>query len=248
MNKLIVPVEEHYTGRVTFRGGTALEKIVAKFTKYGLMDQIKESPFKQFFLAPYLQFSASLIHQLLLRKVQPKYDDELAFFIGGVRMRFGIGEFGLITGLNCSNTPTRQEMKQRPKSTRLLVEHFINVKPPIKSKHLETAFSICKDKTDVWKLGLCYFLDGYLLGAEPSATLAFPDMLNFVEDEEFFFSIPWGNIVFEKTLKGLDQDMVHHRNNLLKKQIINKERKEKHEKALAGSSKGHKKAKKPKCP
>ena len=67
--KLIVPLADHFPGRVTYRGKKHLEEIKKKIIKFGLLDRVKESPFKQFFLAPEFQFSGVLVHQLLLRTI-----------------------------------------------------------------------------------------------------------------------------------------------------------------------------------
>ena len=69
MVKLIVPLADHFPGRVTYRGKKHLEEIKKKFIKFGLLDRAKESPFKQFFLASEFNFSGVLVHQFMLRKI-----------------------------------------------------------------------------------------------------------------------------------------------------------------------------------
>ena len=60
MVKLIVPLADHFPGRVTYRGKKHLEGIKKKFIKFGLFDRVKESPFKQFFFFFLHQSSISL--------------------------------------------------------------------------------------------------------------------------------------------------------------------------------------------
>ena len=66
MSKLIVPIHNHYIGRVTWRGQVAMKMIKEKFEELKLVDKVKKCPFKHFFKAPSLQFSGVIIHQLLL--------------------------------------------------------------------------------------------------------------------------------------------------------------------------------------
>ena len=69
-------------------------------------------------------------------------------------VKFGIGEFALIVGLNFSPYPN----KEVPYSTRL-VSTYLSDNIIVKSHELEVAFVACNDKYDAWKLGLVYFID-----------------------------------------------------------------------------------------
>ncbi|PON67250.1 Dual specificity phosphatase [Parasponia andersonii] len=102
ISKLLVPFGEHFPGRVTIKWTTVMSKIKERFEKYDLLERAKQCPFKQFFLAPPMQVSGVLIYQLLLRKVKSQNPAELQFFIGDSNLRFGLGEFALITALNCA--------------------------------------------------------------------------------------------------------------------------------------------------
>ncbi|PON33466.1 hypothetical protein PanWU01x14_352430 [Parasponia andersonii] len=101
MSKLIVPFEQHYIRRVTFRGSPVILKIKECFEALDLMEMVEKCLFKQHYEAPPLQFSKVLIHHLLLKKVESLDNmKEIYFDIGGKHIRFGLCEFALTTGLN----------------------------------------------------------------------------------------------------------------------------------------------------
>ena len=99
MSKLIVPVEDHYTGRVIWRGHLALANVESKFQELQLLERARACPFKQFFEAPPIKFSGVLIHQLLLRKIKSGSGNEIHVAVsGGKPLKFGISEYALIIG------------------------------------------------------------------------------------------------------------------------------------------------------
>ncbi|PON93430.1 hypothetical protein TorRG33x02_107080 [Trema orientale] len=164
-SKLIVPVEHHFPGRVTIKGTSVITKIKQKFEKYGLMERAKECPFKQFFVAPPMQAYEVLLHHLLLRMVKSRNPMELQFFIGDNNLRFGLREFALITALNFGKNPDVLKLKSMSGSTRLR-ETYLNNEAVVRSGELKAAFLNCEEKEDVWKLGLCYLVDGLLMAQE----------------------------------------------------------------------------------
>ena len=125
--------------------------------------------------------------------------------VGGKNLRFGIGEFALITGLNLGEDP-REDV---PHSTRL-AKTYLNDNASVRSQELNDAFIGCIEEEDAWKLGLCYFVDG-VLHANVSQTKADMYMFSLVENEEAFFQYPFGKHAFKKTIFELDKDMINYR-------------------------------------
>ncbi|PON87226.1 hypothetical protein TorRG33x02_170030 [Trema orientale] len=161
-SKLIIPVEHYFLGRVTIKGTSVMTKIKQKFEKYGLMEKAKECPFKQFFVAPPMQASGVLLRYLLLMMVKSRNPMELQFYIRDNNLRFRLGEFALITALNFGKDPDLLRLKSMSGSTRLR-ETYLNNEAMVRSGELEVAFLNCEEKEDVWKLGLCYLVDGVLM-------------------------------------------------------------------------------------
>ena len=83
-----------------------------------------------------------IIHELLLRKIKSETKNKIHFEIGCRFVKFGIGEFALIIGLNFCSYP-----EEMPHSTRL-VPTYLKDNSIVKSHEFEAAFSACNDKDD----------------------------------------------------------------------------------------------------
>ena len=125
MSRLTVPIEEQYLRKVSQRTTTVMPKIKAKFHALGLSERVANCPFKQFFLAPDINFSKVLIHQLLLRKVKSKKRNKMHFLVGRKFLRFRLLKFALITRLNFGQYPNRAKITEMSTSI-WLVETYMN--------------------------------------------------------------------------------------------------------------------------
>ena len=96
-------------------------------------------------------------------------------------MKFGLGEYALITGLNCGPYPEEKV----PDNTRLVSTH-LNNSTILRSHELEGAFVACNDKEDAWKLSLVRFVDEVLDSRDANSKV---DMYLFslIEREEDSF-------------------------------------------------------------
>ncbi|XP_062086973.1 G-type lectin S-receptor-like serine/threonine-protein kinase At1g61550 [Humulus lupulus] len=211
MPKLLVPFSDHFPGRVTYRGSSTLNHIKTGFLELGLLERAKESPFKQFFLALEFNFSGVLVHQLLLRKIASNNEDEVHFFLGSKSCRFGMGEFALVMGLDFSAFPSPEELEGRNLSDRLIKEYF-NDAEKVKLSQVDHAFKTCTVVEDVYKLGVCLFVEGVLNAIEGKLHI-WRDILKIVENVEYFFSYPWGNYSYRRLLHSCKKDMVKQKAN-----------------------------------
>ncbi|XP_060965676.1 uncharacterized protein LOC133034581 [Cannabis sativa] len=212
--RLLLPVSEHYTGRVTWRGGSYYyPKVKAKFVQMQLLERVKEeSPFNNFFEREPLAFSGALIHQLFMHKIKSDKDDEVHFYIAKKRCRFGRTEFALVTGLNLLRGPTEAEVSERATSDRLIVEYF-NGDPSISIGRLRSVFESCTEKDDCYKLGLVLFVMGVLTGKEEK-NLVPPFIIRMVEDLPFFYNYPWGKISFNLLKDTWSKDFVQKKKHM----------------------------------
>ena len=119
-------------------------------------------------------------------------------------MRFGIGEFVLITGLNFGSYP-----KNEPTHSTRLVSTYLNDNIIVKAHELEVAFVACTDKEDSWKHGLVYFVDGMLYSHESNSKVDI-SLFSLVVSEEDFFNFSFGKESFERAFLGLNKDMFHY--------------------------------------
>ncbi|XP_062090026.1 uncharacterized protein LOC133796503 [Humulus lupulus] len=200
-------MEDHYVGRMTYRGSGRLTKLKKRFEEHGLLGRVNESVFGPFFTAPPFSFSGALVHTLLLRKVKSPRGDEVHFLMGPNLCKFGVHEFAIITGLSCSCPPLAVDIEPHITSSRL-VDTYFSVEPEkdIRFSILERAFSMCDVPDDLYKLGLVYFVEGILLGAENDNAI-WRDSLSMVEDLDYFEKYPWGSLSFDTTVKQFNIDM-----------------------------------------
>ncbi|KAL0549044.1 hypothetical protein IC582_013524 [Cucumis melo] len=111
------------------------------------------------FLVLNIVFNGSLIHYLLLRKVEDEGKDYISFLLGGVVCTFGRREFNIITGL----WGPKEESIQLVGNSRLL-EKFFKDKECIYVSDLEDIFF--EYEGDIVKLALVYFIKLSLLGKD----------------------------------------------------------------------------------
>lgn len=95
-----------------------------------------------------------------------------------------------MTSLSCGVPPSEADIKEKSSSRRILIGHF-NGSDVVESSTLETAFSVYTVVDDVWKLGLCLFVDSVLFG-EPTVTVSMK-LFIFVEDGAIFLACLGGN-------------------------------------------------------
>ncbi|XP_062080099.1 uncharacterized protein LOC133784842 [Humulus lupulus] len=211
MLKLLVPFQDHFPGRVTYRGGGTLVDIKKRFVELGLIERAKESPFKQFFLASEFHFSGVLVHKLMLRKIASQKEDEVHFLLGSKTCRFGVGEFAMVTGLNFSYAPSQAELDEHLTSDRLINEYYDDAEK-VKLLQLENAFKTFTMVEDVYKLGICLLVEGVLNAIEGKLNI-WRDILKMVEDIDCFFNYPWGKFSYKRLLNSCKKDMQRQKAN-----------------------------------
>ncbi|XP_062100860.1 uncharacterized protein LOC133806787 [Humulus lupulus] len=205
MSKLLVPFQDHFLGRVTYRDGRALVDIKKRFVELGLIERAEESPFKKFLLASEFHFLGVLVHELMLRKIATQKEDEVHFFLGLKSCRFSVRNFSLVTGLNFSFAASQAELDEHLTSDRLINEHFNDVEK-VKLLQLENAFKTCIVVEDVYKLGLCLLVEGVLNSIERNLNI-WRDILKIIKDINNFFSYPWGKFSYKRLLNSCKKGM-----------------------------------------
>ena len=218
--------DHDFAGRITYGGSGHFKTVKEKFTDLGLLQRVAESPFAQFFEGSTLNFSTVLLHSLLLRKIHPTKRGEIHFGIGNKRVRFGRLEYALITGMSMEDGPSKEEQNER-RSDRL-IKDYLNGVSNAKFDALISAFKTCQDPNDAYKLGLCVFVLGYLLGLEHNKAVN-DKYLYMVEDLPFFYSLPWGNISWAETMSSLSVNLLRYykrvKEKSLKENVLQKEAK-----------------------
>ncbi|KAM6564141.1 hypothetical protein CsatB_024139 [Cannabis sativa] len=151
----------------------------------------------------------------MLHKIKSDKPDEVHFYVGRKRCRFGRVEFGLVTGLNLLPGPTEEDIKQNGSSDRLIQEYF-NGSASITFGQLRRVFESCTEADDVYKLGMALFVMGVLTGKEEKTAVP-PFVIRMVDNLPFFYEYPWGKISYTKLMESCNKDYLDVKNKMLKK-------------------------------
>ncbi|KAM6558893.1 hypothetical protein CsatA_028132 [Cannabis sativa] len=128
-----------------------------------------------------------------------------------------------------SGGPSSEELTAQCDSDRILRDYLNNSKR-VTFKTLWLAFEACDVADDVYKLGLCAFVEGVLLSWAEGVYI-WTDMLKLVENEDNFFEYPWGLLSYQKLLSSTTKNMQQLRQNYMDKvSSKNDKTKKKHKK------------------
>ncbi|CAH9105562.1 unnamed protein product, partial [Cuscuta epithymum] len=158
-----------------------------------------------------MQFSAQLIHLLLLRLVRDQPEDELWFAVDGKLLKFTYQDFKRITGIHDPmEWPTYDLDEERLGVVDKYFgdcDHVSYIKLKEKLEELSTTRKDeNEDVMDRVKLGSLFLVHCCLL-ARDYPTLIHPDYLRLVDDFELFKSCPWSFQSYKETVKSLKKTM-----------------------------------------
>ncbi|XP_062111466.1 uncharacterized protein LOC133822973 isoform X2 [Humulus lupulus] len=142
---------------------------------------------------------AQVILHALMRELYQTNDDEMWFDFRGKRVRFGLGEFSIITGLKCYGDYSLERFNI---SNKFVDKYFSDQN--VCREVIQTRFGSSKFEDDdifAVKLAALYFLSNYLM-SKHDGKLVEDNILNLVGSDEFE-TFPWGKLVFDLTLKEL---------------------------------------------
>ncbi|KAK3219645.1 hypothetical protein Dsin_013615 [Dipteronia sinensis] len=204
---LKTPEEEWYDGKITRHDhfsnlrdiDVALDRVPEEF-KVEDRRRYTESCFGYFLrMNRGMKFSASIVHQLLLRELHhdgPK--DEIRFMLGPHSVRIPKVEFCLITGLKFGVIPdtTRYEMVQNG-----IHQRYFDGVAEVDYEQLEVVLriGIFEQQYDSMKLCLIYMLNWILIGLDERKKVSVWQ-IRLVEDLDAFDAFPWGAYVYKQSI------------------------------------------------
>lgn len=194
-----IPPADYFPAAVTCRShlGKTINNIKEKLTSTQL------AMFRQTCFGPLLDtsiiFNGQLIHYFLLREVNESRPDVISFDILGKKVSFSQREFDLITGLR----HRRRHVKSDVRSTRLKTK-YLKCDKTMKGNELDNLFPSIKfeNDEDAVKVALFYFIELVMMGRERTRLIDI-SLLGIIDDWELFCNENWSRMIFEKTLKGL---------------------------------------------
>ncbi|KAF3625578.1 hypothetical protein FXO38_27052 [Capsicum annuum] len=174
-----------------------------------LVDQELKKRFKRSYfghlrnLSEHLKFNGQLVHYLLLRCIKnDKIRHEIWFCVNNKPACFGLKEFCLITGLNCSSYPRESKMKKvlaKGDNFRFKVTKNKNI-TAANLLHLIRGNKLNEDQK--FKYCILWFLHTMLL-AKYSTKVVDTKLIRMVDSLSFFEKYPWGKETFQLTMDYL---------------------------------------------
>lgn len=175
--------------------------------------RIRESSFGKLFDLPLRQcpVSCKLIHCLLSRQLLSEDEHTLWTVFGSDPLKFGLEEFGTITGLNCGAFPegyeppdhnqkgsNKQKDAHKDPIWKRLIGKYNNITIADLADELEN-----DQEMDEWRrirLALLIIVDGVLIASQQihRPTLRYVQML---DDLDAFLNFPWGRESFVHTVR-----------------------------------------------
>ncbi|XP_070020418.1 uncharacterized protein [Nicotiana sylvestris] len=221
-----VPLDDHYSTRISVHTNCS----IVKYLKDNLDDQqiemFRRTCFGYFVDLPEFFIQNQLIHSLLIREVVSPKDNELWTKVNSTKLRFGLVEFCIITGLKCNGDPNKDyELRFLPIYTiyqTLLPSMFKKIygrtdededeehKSPFRLITGASVACMWKSDEDALKIVVLYF--NFLFSITNDYLITKNDFL-LVESGDFE-TFPWGKMVFNATLESMKDKLVFDNNEI----------------------------------
>ncbi|KAL6514180.1 hypothetical protein OROHE_019167 [Orobanche hederae] len=189
----------NFHGKATYWNDYSVpEKIVNKLT--GPQFQLfMRTPFSHFMKLGQPKMYSQIIHQALIREIYQRDYGEIWFEFGEKRVRFGLPEFCLISGMN--GLGNSDVSGYSGKESVLVAKYFGESRVTrafIQSVYEEASFD---NDEEAVRLSAIYLLFNFLLAAAPPRYVDM-DLLTYaaIGDLNVF---PWGKICFDQTVRSL---------------------------------------------
>ncbi|XP_060968353.1 uncharacterized protein LOC133035927 [Cannabis sativa] len=191
----------------------------------------RKFPFGNFLDVSNFNYQLQLIHLVLLRQIHTERADvELWFKLGDKAVCFGIEEFSIITGLDCTKSYDVDLFKSKKLlayKEGIFCMHGLTEKLTVKEVASVFFSGALKDDEDYVKIALLYFFAGYLYGYPQGKKIDnfIFAMVNGDDYIEVFNRFGWGKLLWEKTFHHLKIALKDGNNTfeqLAKKKMIKK--------------------------
>ncbi|CAA2984162.1 Hypothetical predicted protein [Olea europaea subsp. europaea] len=125
----VIPIEHRIKGRPSQKSFLQKLDYVREILDDVHQEMLMESCFGHLYQMKRIPFSAQLVHQIVLRMIVTKKQNDIWFSIGGKPTRFSLYEFSLIKGLRASEEPSLE--LHIVTNDRLVKKHFKKYKKVI---------------------------------------------------------------------------------------------------------------------
>ncbi|PON47589.1 hypothetical protein PanWU01x14_243480 [Parasponia andersonii] len=135
-------------------------------------------------------FQTQLMVNIILRQTTNTRSDELWFDIEGQKIKFGMQEFAIFTGLNCGEYPSFDRRRDTEEG---ILSKIFDQEKKVGMKEFKLVFKnhSGSNDEDIVKLAKLCCLGNFVLAKQETLQMN-NDYIKMMDDEEFFDKYPWG--------------------------------------------------------
>ncbi|XP_070029537.1 uncharacterized protein [Nicotiana sylvestris] len=189
-----VPIELDYKPKVDWDTNChVIHQLKANLSKRQLR-LFKKTCFGYFLDLPPVIVQIRIMHHLLMREVHHEVKNEMRFVVNDSRLRFGLGEFALVTGLKCKGGTSIESIAEN----RLISKYFGTAS--VTFAQLADCFKKKKWETDddALKIAVLYFVNSFLFSQLKTKAIS-RSYIDLIESGDFN-NYPWGIDVYKATI------------------------------------------------
>ncbi|XP_070017226.1 uncharacterized protein [Nicotiana sylvestris] len=190
----LVPIDLDYKPKVDWDTNChVIHQLKANLSKQQLR-LFKKTYFGYFLDLPPVIVQIRVMHHLLMRELHHEVKNKMRFVVNDYRLRFGLGEFALVTGLKCKGGTSIESIAEN----RLISKYFgtasvtfAQLADCFKKKNWEM-------DDDALKIAVMYFVNSFLFSQLKTKTIS-RSYIDLVESGDFN-NYPWGIDVYKPTI------------------------------------------------
>ncbi|XP_019246279.1 PREDICTED: uncharacterized protein LOC109225927 [Nicotiana attenuata] len=190
----LVPIDLNYKPKVDWDTNYhVIYQLKANLSKKQLR-LFKKTCFGYFLNLPPVIVQIRVMHHLLIREVHHEVKNKMRLVVNDSRLRFGLGEFALVTGLKCKGDTNIESIAEN----RLISKYFGTASVTL--AQLADCFKKKKWETndDALKIAVLYFVNSFLLSQLKTKVIS-RSYIDLVECGDFN-NYPWGIDVYNATI------------------------------------------------
>ncbi|KAM3376475.1 hypothetical protein P3S68_015190 [Capsicum galapagoense] len=197
----IVRPKKRYRPRVGAQTNVEAVNMLKEKLDAKQIQMFRETCFGRFLDLPPVVVQHQLAHSLLLREVVEEKDDALWISVKDVKLRFGLVEFGIITGLKC--TGDAYKCCDSDGMGQLINTYFPSEQSRVAKQSLIDCINDKRFKSDedAVKLAVLYFIHTFLFSTVKHKHITRDDF-ELVESGAYE-TYPWGKAVFKAIMKAM---------------------------------------------
>ncbi|KAH0784943.1 hypothetical protein KY290_004541 [Solanum tuberosum] len=197
-----IPPNKHFHTRVSSHTNCNAVTLLKSKLDDRQLQIFRGTPFGCFLDLPRVVVQNQLIHSLLLRQVVPEREDELWFKVNGTKLRFGLAELGIITGLRCCGDADKGY--ESSDTNRLMDMYFPGLEKVPKQSLIDCFLQKkWRSDEDAVKIAVLYFIHTFLISTANINTFITKADFCIVESGDYE-TFPWGILVFRAMMESIN--------------------------------------------